>query len=426
MTAQKRTLLFVAAVLALAVIVVPSVALANAGVHGNYQMNTDQCAGCHRAHTAPSPTTWVDGNNQTRSALLLGNYTELYQFCLTCHGASAQGADTNVEEGVLETRLGTGVSYGTPGAALISGPFGVPYPVPDANGDYYSVDYANRRVTSKHDYFGGSWGAYGGGSYGTTASVGYTGSSVPSIGVGSALIKMDCGTCHDVHGSSNYRLLKDKVYNVTTGGYDSSDNPMGFVQSVEEGFPVGGFRLHEDAIANGYKPNYTSPRYAKPPTSTVSPSAPDYYRGMSGWCAGCHTFYMGERGVSDASQYNAGDFFGNITRHRHPINVPLSNFAGPRSLVVTSNPLPLAHDASERGAAAPTNTSGDWVECLTCHSAHGTTAIMTGYANVADPTAQVPDSGDGGVSPTDDSALLRAAENSGGNNRYVCEACHNK
>jgi predicted CXXCH cytochrome family protein len=429
MTARRRTFLLVAGVLALAVIVVPSVALANAGVHGNYQMNTDQCAGCHRAHTAPSPTTWVDSNNQTRSALLLGNYTELYQFCLTCHGASAQGADTNVEEGVLETRLGTGISYGTPGAALISGPFGVPWPTPDAKGDYYSVDYLQRRVTSKHDYFGGSWGAYGGGLFSRTATATYDGSSIPSIGVGSALIKMDCGTCHDVHGSSNYRLLKDKVYGVTTGGYGAGDVPSPYVISAEPGFPAGGFRLHEDAIGAGYRPNYTEPLYSKPPTSTASSSAPDFYRGMSGWCAGCHTFYMGERGGATNSietTYEADSFFGNITRHRHPVNVPLSNFKGPRDVVVGgTNTLPLAHDFTE-GTTGITTTGSDWVECLTCHSAHGTTAVMTGYANVADPTAQIPDSGDGGVAPTDDSALLRATENHGGNNRYVCEACHNK
>lgn len=428
MTARKGTLLLIA-VLALAVIAVPAVALANAGVHGNYQMNTDQCAGCHRAHTAPSPTTWVDGNNQTRSALLLGSYTELYQFCLTCHGASAQGADTNVEEGVYEVRASAG-AYGTANAPLISGPFGVPSPTPDVNGNYYTMDYAGRRVTSKHDYFGGSWGAYGGGVYGTTASTAWTGSVVPSIGVGSALIKMDCGTCHDVHGSSNYRLLKDEVYGVATGGYDGAGNPTPFVISAERGFPVGGFRLHEDAIAAGYQPNYTSPRYARPPTSTVSPAAPDFYRGMSGWCVGCHTFYMGERGGatnSIASTYTADTFFGNVVRHRHPINVPMSNFAGPRSLVVTTNPLPLAHDAAtERNNVNLANTSGDWIECLTCHSAHGSTAIMTGYANVMDPTAQAPDSGFGGVAPTDDSALLRATENSGGNNRFVCQACHNK
>lgn len=416
MTAPRRTFLFVAAVLALAVLIVPALAFANAGVHGNYAMDTDQCAGCHRAHTAPSSTTWVDKNNRTNSALLLGSYAELYQFCLTCHGASAQGADTNVEEGVLETRTGDGLNKGTPGGALLSGPFGVPNPVPDANGDFFTVDYQGKRVTSKHDYFGASWGAYGGGLFSMTATATYSGSLLPSVGVGASLIKMDCGTCHDVHGTSNYRLLKNQVYGVTVGGYDPSNNPTPYVRSNEPGFPVNGFVLHS---ANaGYTPNYTTPMYVKGTTQD---------KGMSGWCVGCHTYYMGKRDntngdASIATQYTADSFFGNVIRHRHPVNVPLSNFAGPQAAAVSASDeatrLPLAKDFAP--GTNPATSSDDWVDCLTCHYAHGTTATMSGYANVADPTAQVPDSGDGGVAPTDDSALLRQ------NNRFACESCHNK
>ena len=416
MTATRRLFLLVAGVLALAVVLVPGLAFANAGVHGNYAMDTDQCAGCHRAHTAPSSTTWVNKDNQTRSALLLGDYAELYQFCLTCHGASAQGANTNVEEGVLETRFNSGVSNGTPGGALLSGPFGVPFPTPDSNGDFYTVDFAGKRVTSKHDYFGGSWGAYGGGLYSLTATATYSGSLIPSVGVGAALIKMDCGTCHDVHGTSNYRLLKNTVYGVAVGGYDSGNLPTPYVISNEPGFPTagtGGFALH--TAYPGYTPDYTTPHYAKGPGG-------DADKGMSGWCAGCHTYYMGKRtgaNASIATTYSADSFFGNVVRHRHPVNVPLANFRGPSDASVTASDeatrLPLAHDPGET-TVSPT----DWVECLSCHYAHGTTAVMTGFANVADPTAQVINSGDGGVAPTDDSALLRQ------NNRFACEACHNK
>jgi predicted CXXCH cytochrome family protein len=414
MTARRRLFLLVAGVLALAVIAFPTIAMANAGVHGNYNMNTDQCAGCHRAHTAPSSVTWSDGTND-HSALLLGDYTELYQFCYTCHGAAALGAATNVEEGVLETRAG-GSSYGTPGMALISGPFGTPSV--DTSGNAIGVDFALRKVTSTHDYFGASWGAYGGGVFGLKAGDGgnatYTGSTVPSVGVGSALIKMDCGSCHDVHGSSNYRLLKDKVFGVAVGGYsDPALAPIPYVISNETGFPVGGFRLHEDAIANGYQPDYTTPKYAKAPELT--PGNPDPLKGMSGWCVGCHTFYMGTPGSISASQtYEADTIFGEVVRHRHPVNVELSTFTGPRA-VVANNGLPLAHDPGELTAE-----NNDWIDCMTCHYAHGTTAVMTGYANVLDPRTQNPDSGNGGVAPTDDSALLRV------NNRGVCERCHNK
>ncbi len=412
MTARRRTFLLVASVLALAVMLVPSVALANAGVHGNYNMNTDQCAGCHRAHTAPSSVTWTAASDgSVHSALLLGDYTQLYQFCYTCHGASALGAATNVEEGVLETRA-NGSSYGVPNTALLSGPFGKP--AVDGGGNAIFTDWQDRKVTSTHDYFGASWGAYGGGVVGHKAAdpenATYTGSTVPSVGVGSALIKMDCGSCHDVHGSSNYRLLKDEVFGTAVGGYDVSDNPTPYVISNEVGYPVGGFRLHTDAIAAGYQPNYTTAAYSKPLLN-------DPLKGMSGWCVGCHTFYMGSpaNSVSASNTYEADSIFGNVVRHRHPVNVELSTFKGTRALVAASG-LPLAHT---NGAPGVTDNT-DWIDCMTCHNAHGTTAVMTGYANVFDPTNQEPDSGRGGVAPTDDSALLRV------NNRGVCERCHNK
>ena len=72
-----------------------------------------------------------------------------------------------------------------------------------------------------------------------------------------------------------------------------------------------------------------------------------------------------------------------MTRHRHPVNVPLSAYKGAdaASMIVTDQALPLAHDLTEGGAATPANSSGDWLECLTCHRAHGTSAVMTGWAS---------------------------------------------
>lgn len=424
----KRTHLLLVAVFAIALIMVPAMAFANAGVHGNFTMDTDQCAGCHRAHTAPSATTWTDQDNQQQSALLLGDYATLQEFCLTCHGVSAQGADTDVQSGVYRVAASQG-AYGTPGAQLISGPFGYPAGF-DGSGKAISngvaPDGSTQRVTSSHDYFGASWGAYGGGSFAATAGTSpqWTGSLVPSVGVGAQLIKMDCGTCHDAHGTSNYRMLRDSVYGVTVGGYGAGPAfpPTPFVLSIEDGFPAGGFA--KSTAYPAYKPDYTHPNYAQPP---LEGATPDLHKGMSGWCVGCHTYYMGEAGVSDATTYTADSFFGKVVRHRHPVNRALSTFRGPTAVVAQQNSadpnfkgqLPLLH-ASTETSATKTNTNGDWIDCLTCHYAHGTTAVMSGYANVANPIDQVPGSGKGGVAPTDDSSLLRFDD------RYVCQACHNK
>ncbi len=63
----------------------PHVAATNSGV-GASGLTADNCAGCHRAHTAQGAMLLITGR---RSAL-----------CLTCHGAGATGATTNVMNGV--------------------------------------------------------------------------------------------------------------------------------------------------------------------------------------------------------------------------------------------------------------------------------------------------------------------------------------
>jgi hypothetical protein len=132
---------------------------------------------------------------------------------------------------------------------------------------------------------------------------------------------------------------------------------------------------------------------------------------MSGWCSGCHSTY-----IIKASEYNAGDGGNLVMRHRHPVNSELATFAGPVSLVVTDLPLPLGHSISESGT--PSNQSSDWIDCLTCHYAHGTTATMIGWAGNADSLGNPPfpnmETGDRA------SMLLRR------DNRGVCEVCHNK
>jgi predicted CXXCH cytochrome family protein len=405
-TVKKIAAILIVATAVLAVVVAPGVALANNGPHGGYISNSEACAGCHRAHTAPSSITWTDNSGASQSALLLSDSSQVYLFCLACHDSTSQGADTNVLDGVYE-----GTQYGTQGADLISGAFGRE----DASmGSGVTWDGHNRPVTSTHVMNGQSWGAYGGGAFGSSSSTDATGNYPSLMGTGSKIV-MDCGTCHDPHGSSNYRILKDVVNGVAVGGYDpnatgataATPTPTPFVISDEVGYPQGGFALHTSYSA--YIPNYTKAQYAQAPGG-------DATKGMTGWCVGCHTTY-----ATKTSTYNAGDGFGFIDRHRHPVNVPLSNFVGPRSLVVTDLPtaMPLDHPTTEIGAT--TNKSGDWIECLTCHNAHGASTVMTGYANVFDPANDNrPNTGIGGVPPVNDSALLKL------DNRAVCEACHNK
>jgi predicted CXXCH cytochrome family protein len=408
---------------------VPGVALANYSIHGGYAMDTDACAGCHRAHTAVSPIEWsyTDPDTSvtaTGSALLLSYAPSTDDFCYTCHGVAVLGANTNVEYGVYEGTDPNAVN--TDGSAL--------------NGGGFSATM----FSNTHNPIADGWYAYGGGTTGLHADDPNDPSGLTLGASGGIYVDVSCTVCHDVHGSSNYRLLKDQVNGIAVGGYLPDGTPTPFVISAETGYPVDGWLLGEAGAAQMdlYEPSYTEPLYAKAPGE-------DPAKGMSGWCASCHTqyvvqtspyaandgyFYDSDGDGADFDLNGAPDFEGDadllVTRHRHPVNVELTNYGGPRPLTIATNPLPLAHDVVPANDSA-TQDETDWLDCMTCHYAHGSNAQMTGFADVAMDTLYVtpwgteepelvPDSGNNGVPPANNNALLR------GDNRYVCEACHNK
>lgn len=426
---KRLALLFVLATIA--VLLVPTLAFANWDLHGNYVKDTDECAGCHRAHTSVSSATWQDRTLTEKSALLVSSASEIWEFCFTCHDATGQGALTNVEEGVYQDVAN---KYGTNGGILNGGGF-----------ESFGVVGGQNTLptTGKHIYTGAPWGAYGGGYTGkgtlnadgqydspTDPTDAQTGQSVQ--------INMDCGTCHDPHGSANYRLLKSIVNGNYVGGYTPSSDPLNpdpdpWVWSNENGYPEGGFELHVEAT--GYTPNYTSPLYAKGFTLTAgSITGTDTAKGMSGWCVGCHSTYMtgetdryGEGYVSESWRYNAGDGGGLKIRHKHPINVPMDHYKGTDAQYFkgsTQTSLPLAHEFTGNGSVS--NSNQDWIECLTCHRAHGTAATMTGFATLAGSQSIITSIAPGGMGPHNvfvskyEAALLRE------NNRAVCQICHNK
>lgn len=418
-------------ILALAVLMVAltaGTAFANFGPHGGYALDTDACAGCHRAHTSFSTVTWADSNNNSHSALLVSSAATMQEFCYACHGDAAPGASTNVQSGVFDSgpsgyagqAVGGGILYATNSsfdATLNGGGFDR---VPSA------VGFAS--TTSMHDMGKGAatdpmWGA---------------GSSAP---VGADLT---CTSCHDPHGSSNYRLLKDQVNGHTVGGY-VNDVPQPFVFSAETNYPTSGWLKHDPGASQmtTYTPNYTTAIYKFVNGDVYSAGAP---RSMSTWCSACHEQYnvrssaysYGGYEAADATR-NAGGLVAGVgtsigmrVRHRHPVNVPIATVTqanGWGSDAITSSVLPLE---KRPGALAgeTTWTSQDYLGCLTCHRAHGTAAQMSGWAvsSLNTSASKVPSwypekvlaTVPSGVNPNFSSAMLRS------DNRGVCERCHNK
>jgi len=435
-----KRVLIVLTIAAVAILATAGTAFANFGPHGGYALDTDACAGCHRAHTSFSTLQWTQdpgGGAPTtqHSALLISSAQTMEEFCYACHGAGAPGASTNVEQGVFDS--GPSGSAGTPlGGAIM-------YQTASAfNGGLNGGAFSS--VSSMHDMDKGSvtdpmWGA------GNTAPAG---------------TNLTCTGCHDVHGSTNYRLLKDQVNGHTVGGYNG-DTPQPYVSSFESGYPANGWLKHDPGASQmaTYFPNYTNEEYQWLAPATYSGTN---IRSMSTWCSACHESYNKTTGSYTGTTYNVGGTYdyneyesngsfsrgangqlnvvagaeeiGPMVRHRHPVDktlVTVTTVNGWGTDAVTSTVLPLEKpsnaDVSKRGIAEVT----DYLGCLTCHRAHGSSAVMTGWARAqlvynnpasfvntwsVEPTTVVP----AGVNPNFSSSILRA------DNRGVCERCHNK
>lgn len=424
-------------------------AFANFGPHGGYIQDTDSCAGCHRAHSSFSTikyTPRIGGELLTEaqkpSALLVSSATNMTEFCNACHGDLAPGASTNVVSGLFDggpsaqTTLAVGglnggvvTAYQTSSTALA--PLnGGGFSQAAILADWESAGTAAfETITSAHsmERIGILWGA------GTAAN---------------QTMNLTCTSCHDPHGSSNYRLLKDSVRGETVGGY-TNGNPNGMVHSTEIGYDdvvaSGGWlkgQAGQDQMA-AYRPNYTSGS-----SQILAGTSGD---SMSTWCAACHTQYdqkVGTKADPTAGTYDYTPFeasstavVGAVKRHRHPVDMPLT--AGDANLQVLAQETadvdgldPKIPLEVKPGVGSVRNYN---VGCLTCHFAHGSNASMSGWsaahleqingvwAPVRDATA--------GVDPVKfdvlsypsvtatvagSSALLRTDE------RGVCQRCHNK
>jgi predicted CXXCH cytochrome family protein len=376
-----------------------AVAQANGGPHGGYAADTDKCAACHRAHTAIGADLLVAEDQ--------------YALCTSCHDGT--GATTNVFDGVLE---GTGKRLnggGFENVLMLGYPGEVGGPISEPVTSTHSVEGLNGS-----DGLGTAWGSLGPGGEGP--------------GVSGTL---ECASCHNPHGSTNYRILKD-VDNGHgappgwwSGGEDGSTSAATCSDTIDNGGGDGADLADASAdcqwlylkswqnsqvletdnlIAAGGTDKYATGNYA------------NYTEGMDAFCASCHTEYMTPSGSASvgSAPYDAGDGNGAVPRFRHATVRSASSSADGK----------LRRAAFDRSATdgdalswTDTNGNGAWdpgevmnetpsvnetarsgFTCLTCHFAHGSAAKATGYA--AD------------VAPTDDSALLYY------DNRGVCRVCH--
>ena len=193
---------------------------------------------------------------------------------------------------------------------------------------------AGLAVTSSHDPTGAETQAWGDGS-----NRGVLGAAMAN--------SLTCASCHDPHGSTNYRIMKTTV----------NGNAVAMA-------------LVDEGAANK---DYDTEQWGT---------------GQSSICAACHTAYH-QTAAGQGSTLDAGTY-----THRVDMawNTAFAGAVNPETVGMGGFTLPLA----ETGV-------NDLVVCQTCHMPHGSSSAMTGFADGGPTGAGVVP----GNTTATDSALLR-------------------
>ncbi len=389
----------------------PHVAKINNGSTG---ITADGCAGCHRAHTAQAANLLV---------------TPEEDLCLSCHGATGTGATTDVENG-LQYALGTSGERGTAvlgalrGGGFLNASIGssdayrqLKYRLNTRNNTWEVSPQLPRipvaanpePVTSAHIALSGvgftnTETAWGNGAVNTGAGPAFTGG-------------LSCTSCHNPHGNGNYRILVSIPTDATDTAASNLTNLSGSALTAvnvaddatnsgtgaqTRNYTViqvapGAATTNGAAASSGYLLTAASVGALADGSGNYGPLSGDYlhkyaqynvtsgndapngqpstfYSQMTAWCEQCHTRY-------DAN-HQTGTFSGdNLYAYKHTSNQSSRN-------------------------------------CLTCHVAHGSNAVMNADTSLGTTFSANLKQPDGSIGHVGDSRLLKV------DNRGTCLLCH--
>lgn len=399
--------LLVGGVVAMLAFDAPETASANGGPHGDYTATTDRCAGCHRAHSALA------------SDFLLKK-SDAVTLCTSCHNGTGSRLDVldglklnankaarplwnvtrwevsaaDITADIQGTLLGGGFDYVGTSAAQ--------NPVKSTHMDV-TVNAATTAAAATADQ---PWGFVSDGTRATYAAGGITpgdGTTPKNTGqraAATSIPALECVSCHDPHGSSNYRILNDTV--------------NGFAVNVKAQVTLGTRVADEGArgLETGAPADkYTGDHYYSG-GQNLGAVITDTQSNIASFCSACHTAYPSDDAM-------AGLIAGGVTHFRHKTEAAIAGRVGPGGSKCGTPTGNCTHPENTGLGGltlrlADTNaTANEVVTCLTCHRAHGTAAGMTGYALTSEGTQNT---GAGGVAT--DSSLLYL------DNRGVCQVCH--
>ena len=278
-------------------------------------------------------------------------------FCTSCH-AKGSGADTAVMEGALIRPTVPGGDVFTDQGTLLGGGF-------NNIGNKVSVT-SNHRLGEAGTPFGSD---------------------------ANATVVLTCLSCHTPHQGPNYRLLRRRPTGGDTDLYVTWNGPWSDETQTQ----------HQDGGYMAYTETYFGSGLTRNPSNNALEGEPieytrNYQSGMSDWCSGCHSVYSTEVGP-----YDIGDGQGSMIRHKHLVDITLTNtgrLAGsPDTNLPLSDPEGTTRDGNET------------INCLTCHRAHGTDTDSTDIGAYQAASR-------GFLPPMTTSMLLRRG------NRGVCIDCH--
>ncbi len=272
--------------------------------------------------------------------------------CTSCH-SKGQGADTAVMEGICIESQNPEQSGGQDNEILLGGGF---------------LMVGLERTTGKH------MSAQNRAPYGSASKVPVT---------------LNCISCHTPHQGPNYRLLR------RLPGEAASDIAVDWNGPWDD--ETQGSRNDPNRSYQAFT------EYDFDSAAGIQYFTKNYKDGMASWCTSCHTTYM----IRGPQSYDAGDAYGETSRYRHGVDVPITGGTNP----VNGLQYDLTTDLPLEDLGADGRTDDDQLTCLSCHRAHGTDATMTGEA--------VFPAGERGSLPSGkDSMLLRQDD------RIMCIECH--
>ncbi len=366
---MKKSTLIAALVVLLGLILVSPAFAVNVFTHGDFAANSRGCADCHITHGANAAKLLVAGPTQSDT-------------CFFCHGEGSYASAYNAEYGYT---MGTG----TMAQDRVSFAGGFVYSGDPAYANWVNpIDGAAIKLnTSVHSVEL----AYQNATYPSSGQV--IGKDIPGgqLGWTSAF---RCGSCHDPHAGGKYpadtgyinpRLLRLKPIGVTTD------------RAVY-------MRINYDYSAGN--------------TENKTRQTMEYGKGFNAWCGACHDRFNTEgAGAANRSGSNSVDNGLGANKYRHKMGVMLTSTGHTGFSTSLKDGLPLATSTTGSRDAATTDTK--YLNCLTCHRAHGSSASVTiGYKRFRSYDTIYGSATDTIGTSLGASALLRLPE------RDVCFKCH--